>query len=236
MGNRVKITTFGWILDMIFPCYCRGCGKIGSAFCGRCIFNNMKNNPPFLTKKDKDFKVILACGMKTGLIEAMVSEYKYYSRRYYSRGLSEVMKVAISRLWPEVLRGPEKFVLISLPTIEKHIRSRGFDHIRRLCEEFSVISGVPVSLALGRLNSAVQVGADAKTRLEQAKGAYMINSKVILDKKSHYILVDDVWTTGASMRAARGVLAAELTRLGVKKRDIKISAICLTKSGGYDFN
>ena len=44
MKKRVKITTLEWVLDIIFPCYCRGCGKIGSAFCERCIFDNMKNN------------------------------------------------------------------------------------------------------------------------------------------------------------------------------------------------
>lgn len=236
MKNRVKITTLGWILDMFFPCYCRGCGKIGSAFCDRCIFNNMKNNPPFFTKKDKDFKMILACGMKIGVLSKMVSDYKYQSRRYYAEGLSKVMYETVRRLSPRIVARPEEYLLVPLPTIRKHIRSRGFDHILTLCKGFSAISGIQVCQVLCRANSAVQVGSDAKTRLEQAKGAYLINSKVKLEKKRHYILVDDVWTTGASMRAARGVLEAELIRLGVKKREIKISAICLVKNDGYDFN
>ena len=236
MKNRVKITTFGWFLDMIFPCYCRECGEIGSAFCGRCIFDNMKNNPSFFTKKDKDFKMILACGMKVGVLSRMVSDYKYQSRRHYAKGLSRVMLEAVRRQFPRALQRPEEYLLVPLPTVRKHIRSRGFDHILTLCKEFSTISGIEVCRALCRANSAVQVGSDAKTRLEQAKGAYLINPKVNLEKKRHYILVDDVWTTGASMRAARGILEAELMRLGAKKREIKISAICLVKNDGYDFN
>ena len=177
-----------------------------------------------------------ACGMKMGILSDLVSEYKYQSRRHYAERLSRVMYEVVRRLSPMIVTRPEEYILVPLPTIRKHIRSRGFDHILMLCKVFSAISGVRVCQALCRANSAVQVGSDAKTRLEQAKEAYLINSKVNLEKERRYILVDDVWTTGASMRAASCVLEAELMRLGVKKREIKISAICLVKNDGYDFN
>ena len=108
-------------------------------------------------------------------------------------------------MWPEVLQRPEEYVIVPLPTIGRHIRSRGFDHIKRLCEDFSAVSGILVRAVLKRANSTVQVGADAKTRLEQAKGAYIVNPRVDLGVKCHFILVVDVWATGASMRAARGI-------------------------------
>ena len=90
--------------------------------------------------------------------------------------------------------------------------------------------------ALARDKTAVQVGSSAERRLKQAKEAYRINSKVTLDLESHYLLLDDVWTTGASMRAARDVLEAELIRRGVSKNEIKISAIVLAKNSGYEFS
>lgn len=230
MKNHVKITTFEWILDIIYPCYCKGCGKIGTSFCDCCFFDNMRKNPPFSTSKDPDFRRIFACGIRDGLLKEFISEYKFSSRRHYARVLSRLLYETILRLSPEVSRG-EKYVIVPLPTISRHIRERGFDHIGRICREFSALSEFSVVPALLRANSAVQVGSDAKTRLKQAKGAYIINSKVTLDPKSHYLLVDDVWTTGASMRAARGILATELGRLGAKK--IKISAIVLSKNSGY---
>jgi predicted amidophosphoribosyltransferase len=127
-----------------------------------------------------------------------------------------------------------KYILVPLPTIQKHIRSRGFDHIARLCRDFSSISGFSVCPALMRIKNTVQVGSSKEKRLEQAYGAYMINPRVNLSPESHYLLVDDVWTTGATMRAARDVLAAELKQLGAI--DIKISAIVLAKNSGYNFD
>lgn len=230
MKFHVKITTFEWILDMIYPCYCKGCGKIGSSFCGCCFFDNMRQNPPFFTSRDRDFRKIFICGMRKGVLAEFTKNYKYQSRRHYSRGLAKYLFETVSRF------SREEYVLVPLPTISKHIRERGFDHILKLSREFAELAGFSVCVALSRENSAIQVGSTASERLEQAKGAYKINPKARLGIKSHYLLVDDVWTTGASMRAAKAVLEAELIRLGAKKRDIKISAICLAKNSGYKFS
>ena len=231
MKNSVKITTFEWLLDLIYPCYCKGCGKIGTIFCRRCFFDNRAKNMPFFSDSDKEFHRIFACGRRQAVLSELISQYKFQSRRHYRKALSRYLSETILEFAPG-----EKFVVVPLPTIRRHIRERGFDHIGLLCRDFAEKMGFEVVLALSRKNSSVQVGADAKTRLEQAKGAYIINSKAVLDIKSHFLLVDDVWTTGASMRAARGVLEAELMRLGAKKSEIKISAICLAKNGGRGFS
>ena len=234
MKNRVKITTIEQILDIIYPCYCKGCGKIGEVFCECCIFNNMAKNPPFLSTKDKLFKRLVACGIRVDVLKEMVSEYKFQSRRHYARVFATYLLLCAKQFFPDFSGGSkEKYVLVPLPTIPKHIRERGFDHIKRLTRDFSSVSGVPVVSILKRRKNTVQVGSDAKTRLEQAKEAYLVDSKVSFDKESHFILVDDVWTTGATMRAAGAVLEAELKRLGVK--NIKISAIVLSKNSGCDF-
>ena len=230
MKFYVKNTTVDLILSFIYPCYCRGCGKIGTAFCYCCYFNNTRENPAFFSEKDKNFRIIMACGLRRGLLGAMVAEYKYDSRRHFAPVFARYLFDTIKRF-----KKDEQFVLVPLPTISRHIRSRGFDHIGRICEELSRISGFKTLPVLERAKSAVQVGADAKTRLKQAKEAYKINSKARFDPESHFLLVDDVWTTGASMRAARDVLEAELLRLGLKKSAIKISAICLVKNDGYEF-
>ena len=53
---------------------------------------------------------------------------------------------------------------------------------------------------IGRVNKTVQVGADEETRRRQAKEAYAVVRGV--NAEATYLLIDDVWTTGASMEAA----------------------------------
>lgn len=280
MKKHVKNTTIGWILDLLFPCYCRGCGKIGSGLCGRCYFYNKAQNLSFCLGKDglyigknnknakKDrynggnndekngggtknvehmseinnidrrnvmmtggFQRIFACGIRDGILSKMVMEYKFYSRRYYAKVFSKMIFETIGEFGDD-----EKYIIVPLPTISKHIRERGFDHIGFLCDEMVDEYGFRAEKLLVRANSAVQVGSSAKQRLEQAKGAYRIDSKAKLSTESHYLLVDDVWTTGASMRAAREVLFKALIEKGAKEEEIKISAIVIAKNDGYEFN
>ena len=71
---------------------------------------------------------------------------------------------------------------------------------------------------LVRTKDTVQVGANRTERLSQAEGAYEMRRGVRLEAGKVYLLVDDVWTTGASMRAAKKVLheaGAKKIRLAV---------------------
>ena len=93
------------------------------------------------------------------------------------------------------------WVLVPLPTIRRHIRERGFDHIGLLCKKI----GLPIERALVRANNSVQVGANTEMRRRQAAEAYRA---INVDADKKYLLVDDVWTTGSSMMAACDVMRA----------------------------
>ena len=90
--------------------------------------------------------------------------------------------------------------IVPLPTIKKHIRERGFDHTMLIAKKLARRRKWQVDAILGRAKNTVQVGSDQETRLKQAREAYLINKPA--DKNAVYLLLDDVWTTGASMRAA----------------------------------
>ena len=57
---------------------------------------------------------------------------------------------------------------------------------------------------LGRACNTVQVGAKAGERQEMAQKAYKLVQEA--KKDENYLLLDDVWTTGASMLAAEKLL------------------------------
>lgn len=125
------------------------------------------------------------------MLRRLIEIYKYNSVRATSFELAELLESTIGSDW----------VLVPLPTIRRHIRERGFDHIGLLCKK----TGLSIERALVRINNSVQVGANTEMRRRQAAEAYRAIN-VDVDKK--YLLVDDVWTTGSSMMAACDVMRA----------------------------
>lgn len=147
----------------------------------------------------------------------MINLYKYNSVRVAGDMLAELILDGFD------LDG----ILAPLPTISKHVRERGFGHIEYLLHRLSKLSrhnrrSRKVHLAcakiLKRANSSVQVGASAVKRKIQAQKAYEVAKGFNPDK--HYVLVDDVWTTGSSMFAA----AQKLRSLGAQCVDILVIA------------
>lgn len=234
MKKHVKITTLGRILDLFYPCYCKGCGKIGYVFCDCCIFYNRRYNPPFLCDFDSDFHLIFVCGLREGILSQLVRDYKYHARRHYTSVFGKILDWTVK----ELLISDEKFVIVPLPTALKHVRQRGFDHIMTIAEEFSRKSGFSILPILERASDTVQVGSSKLDRKIKAREAYVFNSKILrggVDEEWHFLLLDDVWTTGASMRAAFRILRDGLIKIGVNPKKIKISAIVLLKNDGYEF-
>ena len=137
---------------------------------------------------------------REGIIGELLKEYKYKSVRGAAKALAECLNVAI----PGSVLEAE---IVPLPTAPKHIRARGFDHTWYLAKALArQREGFSVCRALKRASNDVQVGKDDKTRMKQAERAYEANIGCQIDSEKLYILIDDVWTTGASMEAAIKVM------------------------------
>lgn len=239
---RVKITIEKFILDMVLPNRCVRCQREGGIFCDRCKKYISIINPGYVMNDMYGFEKLLVAGLKEGWFERLVRDFKYRGRRDYGEFLAEKLGEVIfgeikrMRFGDElsnksgevtcgVLRKVEteikeirQIVLVPLPTIQKHIRERGFDHTLRLCFELENFLqkrleklGMKVEYRdlLVRKNKTVQVGKEKKERVKQAEKAYGICEGVKLDTSTLYILVDDVTTTGASLAAAKKILQAD---------------------------
>lgn len=134
----------------------------------------------------------------------LIKEYKYGP----VRGLSTVLAGLIAEDMPKMVGD---VVIVPLPTVAKHVRERGFDHMTLIARKVAKMNGYRFMKCLKRMNSSVQVGADAKLREKQASSAYKATISPSGDVT--YILIDDVLTTGASMRAAM----REMKKAGAKK-------------------
>ena len=226
-NSVVKKTTFGKLLDMLLPFYCRGCGKTGSLLCEDCksdikiigrvqrIGDGKEEQEVLIQGADNNENVkktirlgeieeLFIGGFREGALKTLISDYKFKSVKKSTEVLVPILDEAV----PEDLDA----VIVPLPTIRKHIRERGFDHTLRLAEEFGKKRGLRISKVLIRANKTVQVGADEEMREKQAAEAYKVDLERFKPEET-YLLLDDVWTTGASMRAA----AKKLREAGAKR-------------------
>lgn len=140
------------------------------------------------------FEGLWAFGWREGVVKKLIEQYKYQSVRAMGEVLAEMLDVSI----PKGLG--EKVVIVPLPTIGRHIRERGLDHTGILAKKLAKRRDWQVQKVLRRVTDTVQVGAKVAEREAQAKKAYMVQGEI--DKEAQYLLLDDVWTTGASMLAA----------------------------------
>ena len=226
MSFIVKNTTFISLLDLLAPHSCRGCGRLGEALCECCKNNiisaeisicpNCKNKTKnHICEECKNLPPIYYLGERSDLLAKLIHDFKYNSTRAIGIKFAEILNETL----PKSL--PESAILIPLPTSTKHIRERGFDHTFLIAKHLAKLRHYKLHKLLLRAKNTVQVGTDKKTRIKQADAAYELNPKIKIEPKATYILLDDVWTTGASMKSA----IKKLRQAGAKHLIVIILAV-----------
>lgn len=97
------------------------------------------------------------------------------------------------------------YLVIPIPTATSRIRQRGFGHGELLARVLSHKIALQNAMALGRLGQTRQLGSRRSDRLKQPKGNYFVRQPKTI-KGRNILLVDDVVTTGATIREATKVL------------------------------
>lgn len=196
----VKNTTLPGLFELLAPHSCRGCGRIGAPLCNRCKNYIISEHFSFQPDLPPDLPPTHIAGSRNGLIGQLIHDYKYHSVRALAMPLAELLDQTI----PDKL-GP-RVTVVPLPTIGRHIRERGFDHTLLLARKFAQLRGYKIEKLLIRHKNTVQVGSNRAERLSQATLAYQLNPHAKINSKTTYLLLDDVFTTGATIKAATKVL------------------------------
>lgn len=207
------------ILQIIAPHYCCGCKNIGSLLCSSCIYNitdeytNTCINCGKLSndgvcsncRKKAAYQKGWCVGAREGALKELIDVYKFSYAKVANKPLASLLHQTLPML-------PAETIVVPVPTIGKHIRQRGYDHAFLLAKTFANQRGLLLKPLLRRKTNTVQREAiNAKERERQAKEAFKCTQKLNVD--APYLIVDDVITTGATIRAA----AHCLKQAGAKK-------------------
>lgn len=97
------------------------------------------------------------------------------------------------------------WVIVSVPTIARNIRQRGYDHARILAKEFAYIRGLEFKELIFRSDSLEQKVANRQQRKKQISGLlYTKQQSQIQGEK--FLIIDDVCTTGSTLNSAAKAL------------------------------
>jgi ComF family protein len=152
-------------------------------------------------------------GIYEGWIAETLSRFKYHGASHLAIPLGNFMAECHDPdlLWSAI------DLLIPVPLHPHRLRQRGFNQSLLLARQIGRRHSIPVDfLSLERTRVTVpQVELSGAERKKNLYGAFRIRKKENIHQK-HILLVDDVFTTGATARECSKVLL----RAGAKKVDV----------------
>ena len=167
--------------------------------CGECL----KREPPFAAAS--------APFVYGHPLDLLMTRLKFGRSLAAGRVLSELWIAALREALP-----PLPALLIPVPLHAGRLRERGYNQALELAKPLARAFAIPLrSDALLRIRATpAQSNLDAKTRRQNLRGAFAIVDNVALP--AHVAVVDDVMTTGATLREC----ARTLRRAGVARVDV----------------
>lgn len=174
---------------MIFATVCDGCGARIAGACERC-------RRALLDRLEPRAEAVITAVEYEGLARELILGLKYRHHRVTADALAEVLVAAIV-----ALGGCDVDVVTWVPTTAARRRARGVDHAESIARRVARRLGVRSLDVLHKIGDSRQTGASRQRRLT---GVVVATHRRV--DGSRLLLVDDVVTTGASMRACRNAL------------------------------
>jgi ComF family protein len=151
----------------------------------------------------------------------LVKVYKFGHQRVAADSLVKLMVPTILNFNSVDHLRVKNYLVVAVPTATGRIRHRSFDHSSYLARGIARELGFNHMNALTRIGQTRQVGAERSIRLKQAHGNYIVKYPNLITDRN-ILLIDDVVTTGATLRAVtkaiRAAGAAQIDALVFAKR------------------
>ena len=188
------------VVDLVLPRRCVGCAAAGHALCQRC-----RPGPPRLVVDEPVPGLpVLAGAVYGGPVRRAVLAFKERGRRDLVAALGLILGQTVSALIADTARARTGLVLVPVPSAPAAAAARGGDHVLRLARRAAVASGVPVAPGVLRIERAVQdsAGLGRAERERNLHGALRARAPSLGGPTRRAIVVDDIVTTGATLREA----------------------------------
>lgn len=192
------------LLDLVYPKRCPGCHLPSASICESCnSFWQKQTISITLRKNQVSDLLVVSVAQYRDEVRAVLLAYKEDGQREAGKVLTEALLQA--------RRGISNYsvcTFVPIPSNPKSVRRRGRDFMLDLCNQVAIQSGDKV-LSIIKVNRDVQDQSklSEKERSQNLVGAFDCAPKNLkLLAKFPIILVDDLLTTGATLREAQRAL------------------------------
>lgn len=207
------------LIGLVAPHICESCGAAGDVLCKRCFFDILSTKwtkcvgceiqltTPIIAKngnmcqgcrKKLPFCKVFVVGKRAGALKPLVGNYKYFSKRGGAKTIAKLLAKRISG------KDISDLTVVPLPTIPKHVRQRGFDHMKWVAKKLARVLKCGYRPLLVRTDNTSQHGVGKTERQRQAASTFRLNDLRHIPQK--VLLIDDIYTTGATVKAAAKLL------------------------------
>lgn len=226
------------ILNLVYPPFCTACGELlelsraEDALCDQCRDRWMQARamhcpdcrrredacrciPPALRDLGAECAHILPYRSSADTVGRLLITAK--DERYH--GLFRFLGQALAERTASIFEPIEADAIVTwLPRSRRTKAERGVDQAEEMARSLAAIKGWQIEALFDRIKGGAQKELTADERLAHARTAYRLNRKHPTLEGRTVVLVDDILTTGASMRAAAELLG----QVGVAR------IVCLT--------
>lgn len=210
------------ILEIIFPKKCIGCNqidknflcqncqqkiqKIDYFFCPVCKQGSFEGYTHSFCQYRTSLKRVIAPFKYQGLIKEMIRQFKYCGIRELGEDFSKLIAEFLENRKIEL---SSDYILVAVPLHQDREKERGFNQAEKLAKSLSEKLSLQHNprLLLRNRDTPSQIKLSKKERQNNVKGAFSINLDFTDSvKNKNFILVDDVFTTGATLNECAKVL------------------------------
>jgi ComF family protein len=147
---------------------------------------------------------LFAWGKYEGSVKRSIGKLKYDGHRSIGDLYGEWLAASWQKSPPSGIS--TNLVVVPIPLYPEKIVTRGFNQAELIARSFCQVTGIQLDLSLQRTRSTVaQFGLSKSARQKNVADAFaLVNSS--LKPGARVLLIDDIYTTGATVRSAAAVI------------------------------
>jgi len=231
LSTNVK-TYFGkaekFIIDVFFPKICAVCGEEGTFLCKKCaeglpLFKYPLCPNPACQKKLIFGRVCENCRQASGLTRffaalpyqdkttrEMLWQFKYLGAKDLAFAFGKILTEFLAKCGFESIFDKKKTILVPVPLFQARLKDRGFNQSEEIAKIIGEYFKIPARIDILAKIKDTAAQAEIKSPEQKQKNILGVfsckNPDAVLGKI--VILIDDVYTTGSTMKECARVLRA----------------------------